>query len=62
MGLLLDINDSNRSFTIHDVESDAPITFLADDAMLDRLGGVQGRILVEYETEGTDLRAIDLSF
>ena len=35
MGFLLDINESSKSFIIHDAESDSPITFQADDTILD---------------------------
>lgn len=62
MGFLLDISESSKSFTIHDAESNSPITFQADDTILDHLKNAQGRILVGFESEGSDLRATEINF
>ncbi len=57
VGMLLNIDKPGQSFTVLDAETNRPITFLADEALLTRLTGAKGQILVDFEAEGSKLRA-----
>jgi len=62
VGKLLCVDAAANSFTVLDAETIRPITFLADQNILSRLAGHEGQVLVEFEAEGTNLRAIDVRF
>ncbi len=48
------------TFTIHDMESDGPITFTADQAVLQNASQAKGQVTVSFEKKGDKLKAIDL--
>ena len=57
VGKLLAVDRDAKSFTVLDAESRQPVTFHADESLLEGLKGVEGTILVEYEGEGSNLTA-----
>ncbi len=62
VGELLGVDAAAKSFTVLDAQTIRAITFLADQSILSRLVGVEGQVLVEFEAEGTDLRATNVQF
>jgi hypothetical protein len=61
VGGLMTVDQGNKSFTILDAQSGSPISFLADDGILERLGGESSVIQVTYEQTGDALRAVAIS-
>ena len=62
VGQVTGIDEKAGSFTIFDVQTASPITFLSDKALLKGLAKVRGMVQVEYEHEGDALRAIDIHY
>ncbi len=50
------------SFTIFDVQTATPITFVSDKTLLEGLENVNGMVQVKYEHDGDALRAIDILY
>jgi hypothetical protein len=50
------------SFTIFDVQTASPITFVSDKALLEGLESVRGMVQVKYEHGGDALRATDIRY
>ena len=44
------------------MESNRPITFLADDTLISRVSEAKGRVLVEFDSDGANLTATDVRF
>ena len=61
VGDVTKINAAAGTFTIHDVETNAPITFKASQEILKDAAKAKGQVLVGYEKNGNDLRAKDIS-
>ncbi|MFQ6021975.1 MAG: hypothetical protein ACE5NW_04585 [Acidiferrobacterales bacterium] len=62
VGQLMKVDTTAKSFTIFDVETASPITFLSDEALIQGLKGVQGMVQVLYEEHGDVLRAVDVLY
>lgn len=60
VGMLQSVDAQAKSFTIIDAETRGPITFSADEAILNKLQGVNGRIGVLHEKVGGVLRALEV--
>ena len=53
---------TKSSFTIHDMESNKPITFSADNSLLNKLKLTNSQVLVKYEkNEAGELHAVSIS-
>lgn len=61
VGGLMTVDQDDKSFTILDAQSGSPISFLADDGILESLGGASGVIQVTFEKTGDTLRALAVS-
>ena len=61
-GVILGVVEAGQSFTILDMESNRPITFLADDTLISRVSEAKGRVLVEFDSDGANLTATDVRF
>ncbi len=61
VGGLMTVDQDNKSFTILDAQSGSPISFVADDGILENLDGVSGVIQVTFEQTGETLRALAVS-
>ncbi len=61
VGGLMAVDQDNKSFTILDAQSGSPVSFVADDGILESLGGASGVIQVTYEQTGETLRALAVS-
>ena len=62
VGELIAVDAGINSFTIRDVESHGPITFISDDNLIKALKDVKGMVRVRYQKEGHELRAIDVAY
>lgn len=62
VGPVLSIDKQAQSFTLLDAQTRAPVTFRADDALLERVEQAEGRIIVDFEREGSTLRAQDIRY
>jgi hypothetical protein len=58
--MLLNVDKEAKSFTVLDAESNQPVTFLADESLLVKVEGAKGRILVDFEEDGSSLRATSI--
>ena len=61
MPILL-VDAKSKTFTIHDAQSRSPITFKANNEIIDSLKEVKGIVKVNYEEQGSDLTAIGVTF
>ncbi len=62
VGPVLAIDAEAKTFTVLDAQTNTPVTFLADDALLAELENVEGRVVVDFEADGVDLRAIGIRY
>lgn len=62
IGTVMSIDEAKNTFTLLDAQSNAPITFLANAAILGELASATGQVLVDYELDGTQLRATLIRF
>ncbi len=62
VGQLMAVDTKGKSFTIFDVQTASPITFMSDDTILKALENTRGMIQVKYEHVGDALRAVDISY
>lgn len=60
VGMLKSVDPAAKSFTIIDAETRGPITFSADEAILNNLKDVKGAIGVLHEKVGGVLRALEI--
>jgi len=51
IGSMLNINAENSTFTIRDMESNAPITFNASTDIMKQVKKANGQIMVNYEED-----------
>lgn len=61
VGMLQSVDTKAKSFTIIDAETRGPITFSADEAILNNLKDVRGMIAVLHEKVGGVLRALEVT-
>lgn len=61
VGMLKSVDPAAKSFTIIDAETRGPITFSADEAILNNLKDVKGTIAVLHEKVGGVLRALEVT-
>lgn len=62
MGAVLSVDASGKTFTIRDAQTQAPITFLASNEILDGLKDAKGSVMVNYEEDGDQLKAVGVTF
>lgn len=60
VGDVLKVDTTAGTFTIHDVETNAPITFQASKEVLEYAAKAKGQVLVSYEKSGDKLKAKDI--
>jgi len=60
VGALISVDKDAGQFTILDMMLDTPISFNADAQLLLDLDGTKGTIQVDFESEGDQLRAIEV--
>lgn len=61
VGMLQSVDTKAKSFTIIDAETRGPITFSADEAILNNLKDVKGMIAVLHEKVGGVLYALEVT-
>jgi len=58
VGVLLGVDQTARTFSILDAETNQPVTLRADDTLMSIVENAEGQIVVDYEeTESSELRA-----
>jgi hypothetical protein len=62
VGQVTGVDKKASSFTIFDVQTASPITFVSDGTLLEGLENVRGMVQVKYEHDGDALRAIDIRY
>ena len=62
MGAVLSVDASGKTFTIRDAQTQAPITFLASNEIIEGLKDAKGSIMVNYEEQGKQLKAVGVTF
>ena len=62
VGQVTGVDKKAGSFTIFDVQTASPISFVSDKALLEGLENVHGMVQVKYEHDGDALRAIDIRY
>jgi hypothetical protein len=62
IGMLMNVDAATNTFTMLDAETNQPITFSADKAIIESLNNAIGMIHVDFVSEGTKLRAIDVQY
>ena len=62
VGNLVSVDAANSTFTIRDAQSRGPITFIANNEILEGLKQADGSIMVNYQEEGDTLTAIGVTF
>jgi len=60
VGEVTKIDKTAGTFTIHDVQTNAPITFKASKEILDHAAKAKGQVMVGYEKSGDALKAKDI--
>jgi hypothetical protein len=58
VGTVIGLDAAAQTITVLDAQTRQPVTFLADEKLLNEAMNAKGQIIVDYETEGTRLRAI----
>lgn len=62
VGEVTQVDKAAGTFTIHDLEADAPITFQASKDVLKDAARAKGQVMVSYEKKGDALQAKDIHF
>ncbi|MFQ5936728.1 MAG: hypothetical protein ACE5LB_09990 [Acidiferrobacterales bacterium] len=62
VGQLTAVEKSAKTFTIFDVETASPITFIADATLIKSLENVRGIVQVKYDHVGKALKAIEVRY
>ena len=60
VGTVIGLDADAQTITVLDAQTRQPVTFLANEELLNQAKNAKGRIIVDYETEGTRLRAISI--
>jgi hypothetical protein len=62
MGQLMSVNAADKTFTIRDAQSRGPITFVANNEIIEGLKEAKGSVMVNYEEDGETLKAVGVTF
>jgi hypothetical protein len=62
IGSLMTVNAEQSTFTIQDAQSRGPITFVANNEIIQGLKDAKGSIMVNYTEEGDTLTAVGVTF
>ena len=62
VGTVIGLDIVAQTITVLDAQSNQPITFLANEKILSEVRNAKGRIIVDYEAEGAQLRAIGIQY
>ncbi|WP_455211559.1 hypothetical protein [Kaarinaea lacus] len=62
IGSLMTVNAEQSTFTIRDAQSRSPITFAANNEIIQGLKDAKGSIMVNYKEEGDTLTAVGVTF
>lgn len=60
VGTVIGLDSAAQTTTVLDAQSNQPIAFLANEKILNELMKAKGQIIVDYEAEGAQLRAISI--
>jgi hypothetical protein len=60
VGTVIGLDASAQTITVLDAQTRQPVTFLANEELLSQARNAKGQIIVDYEAEGTQLRAISI--
>ena len=56
-GKIMSIDENTNTFTIMDYQTMSPITFSADEKIMQQIMGAEGAAIVDYTGQGSDLTA-----
>lgn len=62
VGMVTQVDAGKKTFTIKDAETQKPITFSANEAIISGLKGYSGKVLVSYEENAEGLKATGVTF
>ncbi len=62
VGSLMTVNAEQSTFTIQDAQSRSPITFVANNEIIEGLKEAKGSVMVNYKEDGDTLTAIGVTF
>ena len=62
IGKVTSLDPAAKKFTIKDVQSQGPITFVASDDILNGLKGAKGMVTVKYEEKNGGYEAVGVTF
>ena len=62
IGSLMTVNAEQSTFTIRDAQSRSPITFVANNEIIQGLKEAKGSVMVNYQEDGDTLTAIGVTF
>lgn len=62
VGQLLTVDATKHTFTIQDAQSRSPITFTANNEIIDGLKGYSGNLMVNYTEDDAGLTAVGVTF
>jgi hypothetical protein len=60
VGTVIGLDADAQTITVLDAQTRQPVTFLANEELLNQAKNAKGQIIVDYEVEGTQLRAISI--
>jgi hypothetical protein len=62
IGSLMTVNAEQSTFTIRDAQSRGPITFIANNEIIEGLKDAKGSVMVNYKEDGDTLTAVGVTF
>ena len=62
VGYLMTVDAEHKTFTIRDAQSRGPITFIANNEIIEGLKAAKGSIMVNYKEDGATLTAVGVTF
>lgn len=62
VGNVLSIDAKAKTFTLRDAQTSSPITFKANDEIINGLKDAHGMITVKYQEDGDKLNAVGVTF
>jgi len=62
VGTVIGLDSTAQTITVLDAQLNQPVTFLANEKILSEVKNARGQIIVDYEAEGTQLRAIGIQY
>ena len=62
IGSLMTVNAEQSTFTIRDAQSSSPITFVANNEIIEGLKGAKGSVMVNYKEDGDTLTAVGVTY